>query len=73
MKSRIGKTHGSFADLTGPRGKKPERTCKRCSVLLPIQRGGGRKTYCPPCAAERYDETVAANKLRYKRGAPTTL
>lgn len=37
------------------------KVCKRCKT--PIRRG---KTYCAPCASIRYDETVAANKARYK-------
>lgn len=57
---------GGLAELVGGRARKLERTCKRCGVLLQASHGGGRKVYCPPCAAERYDETVAANKAKYK-------
>lgn len=61
------RTHGSFAELAGDKAKPIVGACERCGAKL-IRRG---KKYCLPCANERYDETVAANKAKYKaqRGA----
>lgn len=56
------RTHGGFAELSGDKGKPIVAKCERCSA--PLNKRG--KRYCLPCASERYDETVAANKAKYK-------
>lgn len=53
---------GSFADLVGGAAKSFEKPCARCGQPVSSR----RKTYCRPCSADRYDETVAANKVRYR-------
>lgn len=56
------RTHGSIADLTGDKAKPIVGHCARCNAPL-VRRA---KRYCLPCASERYEETVAANKAKYK-------
>lgn len=37
------------------------RKCDRCGTGV-----DGNKKFCRPCSADRYDETVAANRVKYK-------
>lgn len=56
------RTDGGFAELSGDKGKPIVSKCERCAA--PLNKRG--KRYCLPCASERYDETVAANKAKYR-------
>lgn len=56
------KPSGSFADLIGGPSKSFEKPCARCGQPVASK----AKVYCRPCAADRYEETVAANKAKYK-------
>ncbi len=38
--------------------------CERCGAKIA---GTKRKRFCLPCKADRYDETVAANRIKYKQ------
>lgn len=53
---------GSFSDLIGGPAKSFEKPCARCGQAVESR----AKKYCRPCSADRYDETVAANKAKYK-------
>ena len=53
---------GSVADLVGGPAKSHEKPCARCGQPVASR----AKKYCRPCSADRYDETVAANRERYK-------
>lgn len=53
---------GSASDLVAAPAKSFEKPCARCGQPV----GTRRKRYCGPCAADRYDETVAANRAKYR-------
>ena len=53
------KPSGSIADIAGAKRAKP--ITKRCTCGALIQ---SRKTFCGPCYDVRYQENVAAGRLR---------
>lgn len=63
MRDRGGRRpSGAFADLVGgPASSRIRGHCERCGCGV-----DKKKRLCLPCAADQYDEKLAARRARYK-------